>query len=897
LAAWVIAISCCVQILSVWTACLSTFNLSSLRAAPVSSCRTVNGCPSERPARIFAVWNLSKEQTLLALRFAVRELRGSAGGFVLLIIGIAFGTAAVAAIGLLSAAVLDGMREGARASIGGDISLRLFHRSPAPKHLAAFEAAGTVSLTAEMRTLARRGDRSALVELKAVDNAYPLFGALRLDPPLAVADALGRRNGVWGAAVAEGLLAALGAEIGDTVTMDDHRFELRALIADEPDRALRAFTLGPRMIVALPALAGSDLVAPGTQVYWYSRIRLHDGVDAGAWIAGFERAMPHAGFRVVDAGQGVPGAERTLALVSSLLTFVAMGILLVGCVGVANGVAAWLDRKRNNIAILKSLGAPSRLILRIYLAQIVGAAAVGVALGLTGGSIAFAVAAPVLSEWLPVAGILRAGPLLTAAGFGFLATLLFSLWPLAHAEMQPPQALFRHGLTPQPTRPRRLVALAGLAAALAGLLVWAAPLPVVAAVFAAAATLVVAAFLALGRLVAIVARVTGRLSALQGRPLLRLALANMHRPGAPTTPLVMAAGLCVTLVVAVEAVRQNADRHLFSTLPASVPGLVVLNIVPGESGRFDAFLAASSKVARWERVPFLHARVVGIGGRAVADMRLPADVAFVVRGDRGISWRARPPADGLVAGKWWPEDYAGPPLISLDAWAAGRLGVGIGDTLTVDVLGTPLRGRIANLRRVDRAGIGLDFPILFSPFAEPPPHREIAAIWTASSIRPEVARDLRAELARVFPEAPSVLVADVMDFLETAVGAAGRVLGGLSSATGVAAFLVLAGAVAASRRRRLREAILLKVVGATRRQLLAATAIEFALIGLMTALAALVLGNLAAWGSIAGLIEFRPEFASVLPWLAGAVVIPAASGLIAAWWALSRPSGEMLRQQ
>ncbi|MGF1640135.1 MAG: ABC transporter permease, partial [Rhodospirillales bacterium] len=437
---------------------------------------------------------------MLALRLAARELRGSVGSFVLLLVGIAFGTAAIAAIGLVSAAVLVGMREGARASIGGDISLRLFHRPPAPEHLATFEAAGTVGLTAEMRTLARRDGRSALVELKAVDDAYPLYGAFRLDSPLAPAEALGRRDGVWGAAVAESLLAALDAEIGDTVTVDDHRFELRALIGDEPDRVLRAFTLGPRMIVALPSLAGSDLLAPGAQVYWYSRIRLHDGVDAGAWIAAFERAVPHAGFRIVDAGQGVPGAERTLALVSSLLTLVAMGILLVGCVGVANGVSAWLDRKRNTIAILKSLGARPPLILRIYLAKVTGVAAAGVALGLAGGAAAFAVVAPMLGEWLPVAGGLRAAPLLTAGGFGFLATLLFSLWPLARAEVQRPQALFRHELTPEPARPRtnRLVALGALAAALAVLLVWSAPLPVVAALFAAAAALVVAAFLALG---------------------------------------------------------------------------------------------------------------------------------------------------------------------------------------------------------------------------------------------------------------------------------------------------------------------------------------------------------------------------------------------------------------
>jgi len=834
----------------------------------------------------------------LALRLAGRELRGAAGGFVLLVVGIALGTAAIAAIGLLSVAVLDGMREGARASIGGDVSLRLFHRPPAPEHLAAFGAAGTVSLTAELRPLAWRDGRSALVELKAVDDVYPLYGALRLDPPLARAEALGRRNGVWGAVVAEALLVALDAEIGGTVTVDGQRFELRALIADEPDQALRAFTLGPRMIVALPAVAGSELVAPGAQVYWYSRIRLHEGVDGGAWIAAFERAVPHAGFRIVHAGEGVPGAERTLALVSSLLTFVAMGILLVGCVGVANGVSAWLDRKRDTIAILKSLGARSPLILRIYLAQVAGAAAAGVVLGLAGGAAAFAVAAPMLGEWLPVAGGLRAGPLLTAGGFGFLAALLFSLWPLARAEVQRPQVLFRHETTPLTVwpRPRRLLALAALAAALAGLLVWSAPLPIVAAVFAAAAALVVAAFLALGRLVAIAARVTGRLSALHRHPLLRLALANLHRPGAPTASLVTAAGLCLTLVVAVEAMRENAERHLVATLPVTAPGLVVLNILPGEGERFDAFMAEAPQVERWERAPFLHARVTGIGDHAVADLRIPADVAFVVRGDRGISWRAAAPAEGLVAGAWWPEDHAGPALVSLDERAARRMGVGIGDTLTLDVLGEPLRAEIVNLRRVDWAGLGLDFPILLSPPAEPPPHREIAAVWTTSAAGPEAARDLRLALAQAFPEAPTILVEEVTAFLETAVGGAGTALRALSAATGLAAFLVLTGAVAASRRRRLREAILLKVVGATRGQVMAATAIEFALIGLAAALAALVLGNLAAWAAVASLIDFRPAWAAALPWLAAAIALPAAIGLVAAWWALSRPMGEMLRQ-
>ena len=835
---------------------------------------------------------------LLALRIARRELRGAAGGFVFLVVGIAIGTAAIAAIGLMSAAVLDGMRDSAQDSIGGDVSLRLYHRPPPQAHLQAFRKAGALDLVAELRAPATRAGRSALVELKAIGDSYPLYGELRLTPPLATGDALAPRNGIWGAAVAKSLLTALDAAIGDIVSVGDRRFELRALIADEPDRALRAFALGPRMIVARPSLDGSNLVAPGAQVYWYSRLRLRDGVNADDWIAAFERIAPHTGYRIVNAENGVPGAERTLALISSLLTFVAAGILLIGCVGVSSGVSAWLDRKRHNIAILKSLGAPPPMVLCIYLVQVAGAAGIGAGAGLILGSVLYAAALPHLGDWLLVDQTLRAAPLLVAGGFGFLAALLFSLPPLARAEIQGPQILFRSDLTPgrgRP-RPRRLVALAAVSLALAALFVAATPLPIVAVLFIAAAALAVAAFLLLGRLTAIAARTAVRRSAVRGRPLLRLALANLHRPGAPTAPLILAAGLCLTLIVAVEGLRQNADRHLSMTLPASAPEFVILNIDPAAGQRFDAVLSSLPQVSRWTRVPFLHARITALNGRKVAELPVPADVAYVVRGDRGVSWRAAPPADGISAGEWWPADYDGPPLASLDTWAAGRLGVGIGDTLTLSILGAPLQARIANLRRVDRAALDLDFPILLSPFATTPPHRQIAAMWTAPSAGPDAARDPRGEISRAFPEAPVVVVAEITAFLAKSADRLGRALGGLAAATGIAAFLVLAGAVAASRRRRLREAILLKTVGATRRQTLAATAIEFAIIGLVAALAAIVLGNLAAWAAVADLIGYVPVFGTVLPWLGAAVILPVAAGLALTRWALAQPTGKMLRQ-
>lgn len=834
---------------------------------------------------------------MLTLRLACRDLRGAAGGFRLLVLCVALGTAAIAIVGLLATMVLDGVRAGAQESIGGDVSLRLFHHPPAPEHRAAFAAAGTVGLTAELRPLAWHGGRSALVELKAVDDAYPLYGRLALQPAIPTADALGPRDGVWGAAVDGALLTALAASLGDIVTLGDRRFELRALIAAEPDRALRAFSLGPRMIVALPAVAATDLVAPGTQTYWYSRIRLDAGQNAAPWIAGFERQFPDAGFRIVDAADGVPGVERSLAFAGSLLLFVAMGVLLIGAVGIAAGLTAYLDRKRDTIAILRCLGARPSFVLRLYLVQTLAAALAGIAVGLAAAALLSLAAAPHLAEWLPVAPGLRAGPLAVAGGFGLLATLLFALWPLSRAERQPPQRLFRDTGLAAPVRPtgRRLAAMALVAALLAGLLVAAAPLPVVAAAFAAAAALVVLCFLLLGRLLGLAARRAGRLR-LSGMPLLRLALAGLHRPGAPTASLVMALGLGLTLLVAVAALRDNAARHLATTLPQAAPDLVALNIPPAEGARLDAALAAMPAVERWERVPFLHGRISRIGGVPVAGLRIPADIAFVMRGDRGLSWRSDPPPQGLVAGAWWPADYAGPTLISLDDRVADRLGLAIGDRLTLAVQGRPLEGRIANLRRVDWAGLGLDFPILLSPPADPPPHREIAALWVAPGAAPETVATVQAALAQAFPEAPTLLVSEIVAFLAEVAETVGSALTAVAATAALAALPVLAGAVAAGRRRRDREAVLMRVLGATRRQLLAAAALEFALIGLAAGAAALVLGNLAAWAAMGGLVAFRPAATAALPWMAAALLLLAAAGIAAGRRAATRPPAELLRQ-
>ncbi|MBU0724558.1 MAG: FtsX-like permease family protein [Alphaproteobacteria bacterium] len=831
---------------------------------------------------------------MVVLRLACRDLRGALGGFWLLMVCVALGTAAIASIGGLSAMILDGVRAGGRLSIGGDVSLRLFHQPPDPAHLKAFSADGTASLSVELRPLVHHGAQQALVELRAVDSAYPLYGALALEPAIAPAEALGRRDGMWGAAVAAPLLTALGAALGDVVEAGGQRFELRALIREEPDRALRGFTLGPRMIVALPAIAGSDLVAPGTQTYWYTRLRLNDGWSPADWIANFERRFPESGYRIVNADEGVPGVERSLALVTSLLSFVALGMLLIGGVGIASSVGAYLERKRDTIATLKSLGATSRTILGVYLVQVVAAALGGIALGLGLGALLPLAALPLLPDWLPAYPAVQLRPLIVAGGFGLLAALLFSLWPLAKAGRQSPQALFRQLVAAEqagPASARLWVAMVLLAAALAALFVWSAPLPVIAGLFAAAAVVGVLAFIGLGRLCVLAARKIGQ-HRLARRPVLRLTVANLHRPGAPTASLIMAMGLSLTVLVAVTAIRENADRHLADTVPAMAPDLVLLNLPPEEGARFDAALEDMPQVARWQRLPFLHGRVDRIAGRKVTERPVPADMGFVIRGDRGLSWRAAPPERALVAGEWWPADYTGPTLLSLDGRVADRLGLSVGDTLTLNIHGAPLTARIANLRHVDWSGLEIDFPILLSPPADPPPYREIAALW----MPPQSVAATRTALAALFPKSPTILVDEVIDFFGAVARDAGRLLSAASSVAGLAALLVLGGAVAASQQRRGREAVLLKVLGATRRQVMAVTILEFALVGGAACLLALLHGNLAAWTAIGGVMAFRPSLGPALPWSLALLGLMTVVGVIAAAWSLARPVGRVLRQ-
>lgn len=836
---------------------------------------------------------------ILALRFARRELRGGMKQFRILIACLALGVAAIAAIGALSAAVQAGLERDAKLLLGGDVVVQTLHRPVTNDQRIWLERrADAVAGSVELRAMAIRpdGERRTLVQVKAVEDAYPLFGRLETDSNRPNAELLAHRDGAYGALLDPTLAERLGVTVGDRLRLGKAELTVRGLIVKEPDRSARLVELGPRLMIASEALVETDLLQPGSQSEFHYRLRLPAGMDAEAFRTDLTAAFPDATWRLRDTRQASPQVERFLDRITQFLGLVGLTALLVGGVGVGNAVAAYLAGKTATIATLKCLGASARLVFLTYLLLIGVLAGIGIGLGLVVGALAPAIVTGLFGALLPVpmaVGIYPA-PLALAAGFGLLTALAFSLWPLGRARIVPAAALFRDTTTPQRGQPPLRVWLAMIVAfgALAGLAVATAPQKMMAAVFVAGAA---AAFL----LFRLAARGLMLLAAKAGRPRdprLRLALANLHRPGAPTPSIVLSLGLGVTVLVAVMLVEGNMGRQIRDRLPDRAPTFFFIDIQAPQLAQFEALLAAQPGVDRVEKVPALRGRITKVKGVPVAQVKVDPEVAWAVETERGLTYAAEQPAKTqIVAGEWWPADYRGPPQISLDAAVAKGLGLSIGDSVTIGVLGREVEAKVVNFRVIDWTSLGINFTIVFAPgFLERAPHGYLAVAHTT----PEAEEPL---LRSVTDHLPNVSAIRVRDALEAAAGVLANIAAaarGIAALTLVAGLLVLAGALIAGHRRRLFDAVVLKVLGATRRDVAITFLLEYCLLGALTGLIAAVLGAVAAWAVLTFVMKAPFELLAVpligTPLLC--VVATLLIGLAGTWRALGQKAAPLLRE-
>jgi putative ABC transport system permease protein len=851
----------------------------------------------------------------LALRFAARELRGGLRGFYVFIACIALGVMAIAGIGSVAAGLADGLAREGRVILGGDLAFSLSLREAGASERAFLDRRGRVSLAATLRAMARapsasddarkRADdgRTALVEVKAVDAAYPLYGEATLDPPQPLAAVLAQREGAFGAAADPALLARLDLKPGARIMVGAAPIEIRAALTSEPDKLAGGIGFGPRLLISEAALRATGLLQPGSVVRWHYRLRLpdNDATDTGvrAVTAAAQAQLPEAGWEVRSRSNASPALERNVERFTQYLTLVGLTALLVGGVGVANAVKGHLDRRREVIATLKALGATGSRVFRIYLTQVLVLAALGALPGLAIGA-----ALPFLIAWgfgtvlpLPIAPAVHPGELALALLYGLLTAAAFALWPLGRAHDVPVSALFRDEVANERHWPRRpyIIATALVGCALAGVAVELAYDRRIAAMFVGAA---VAVFVLL-RLVAALLMLVARRLPRPRSPVVRLALANIHRPGAVTPSVVLSLGLGVAVLVTVIAIDGNLQRQFLAALPDKAPSFYFIDIPAAEADRFDAFVHARAPRATLERVPMLRGRIVAAKGVAAEDLKPSPDASWALQSDRGITYGDQVPAGSrLIAGQWWAPDYQGPPLVSLEKRIADGVELALGDQVTVNVLGRNLTATVANLRTVDWQSLGINFVMVFSPATfRAAPHTHIATLTYPGGGTSEEEAGLLKAMADAFPTVTTVRVREALDSIGHIVTNLALAIRGASVLTLLVAVLVLGGALAAGHRHRVYDAVILKTVGATRMRLLSAYALEYLALGLATALFGVAAGSAAAALIITKVMNLPFAWlpGPLLTAAAGAVAATVLLGLVGTFTALGQKPASVLR--
>ena len=844
----------------------------------------------------------------LAIRLAWRDLRGGLKGFRIFIACIALGVMAIVGVGSSARVLSESIaREGQRI-LGGDVALSLIHREADESQQAWLRSQGQVSTIATMRAVSRLEDgKSALVELKAVEADYPPLGQVVLDPAGDLAALLGAKDGTFGFVAEDGLAARLGLKTGDRVYLGSLALEFRARLVSEPDKLAGGFSLAPRAIISQDALAQTGLIQPGSLVRWTYRILLPGPQGAAAsderveqFGADAEKLFPDAGWQVRTRANVSPQFTRNLDRMSQFLTLVGLTALIVGGVGVANAVRGYVDRRTPDIATLKSLGATGRYVFGATLLEVMMATAAGVAIGaVAGAAIPFAVAAfagPLIP--IPFSPEIYPGEALSGILFGFLTALTFSLIPLGRTHDIAVSALYRDRVEALSRRPRVEYIVMTLCAAAA--LVGSALLLSNEKRLTLTYLIATAGGFVLLRLVGLLVVWLARKAPHAKWTELRLAVANIHRPGSVTYAVVLSLGLGLALLVTLTMIDRNIRNQLQEGLPGQTPSFFFVDVPSCQADEFEAFVKKNASDATIDRVPFIRGRLVRVNETPAEQVNAKENAAWVLEGDRGITYAAAVPAGSTLAeGDWWATDYSGPPLVSMETDVAAGIGVGIGDSVTLNVMGRNITAKVANLRRVNWRSMGINFVFVFSPntFAGAP-HMVLAtaAFPDGGSTERELA--LLQQVAQTFPTVTTIRVKDTLEAVARITDQLAFAIRGATSIALLAAILVLAGAIAAGQRARIYDAVVLKTLGATRWRLMQAYLIEYGLLGLATAIFGVLAGAIAASVIVTRVMRldhFVWDWASAGQAAAIALGVTLTLGLLGTWRVLGQKPARRLR--
>ncbi|WP_282129463.1 ABC transporter permease [Roseobacter litoralis] len=831
----------------------------------------------------------------VAARFARRELRGGLQGFRIFLACLALGVAAIAAIGTVRVSIEAGLaREGA-ALLGGDAELDFTYRFASEDERAWMQnAARAVSEIADFRSMAVVGDSRALTQIKAVDSAYPLIGTVGLEPQISIGDALGTHGDLPGAVMERVLMDRLGLSVGDRFALGTQEFHLSAVLTREPDGAAGGFALGPRTIVLTTSLEDSSLLAPGTLFSTKYRLTIDPGTDLEQLKTEAALTFAETGVRWTDARNGAPGISEFVDRLGAFLVLIGLSGLAVGGVGVSSAVQAYLSQKTSVIATLRTLGAERKTIFLTYFLQIGALSVLGVMLGLLLGALIPVALAPLIAAQLPIpaAFAIYPAPLFEAAVYGLLTAFIFTLWPLARAEEVRAATLFRDALsTGQKLPAPRYIAITLLAlAVLLGVAGWFSgtwwlTLLTAGGIAGALVLLTGAAFL-----IRVLSKRGKALS--RGKPRLRWALSAISGPKEGATSVVLSLGLGLSVLAAVGQIDGNLRNAITGNLPDVAPSYFFVDIQKDQIDGYTDRLESDPAVSRIQSAPMLRGIITRINGAPAAET---SGDHWVLQGDRGVTYSAAMPENTrLTAGEWWADDYSGPPLISFAAEEAEEMGLRLGDTMTINILGRDITGTLASFREVDFSTAGIGFILAMNPSAlAGAPHSFISTVYAEETAEAEILRDL----ASRYPNITAIRVRDAIDRVADALGGLATATSYGAAATLLTGFLVLIGAAAAGTRARVYEAAILKTLGASRRSILASFALRSALLGGGAGLVALAAGVLGGWVVSVYILDtsFIVIWPSAIGIVLGGILATTLAGLAFAWTPLNAKPSRILR--
>ncbi|MCA0891034.1 ABC transporter permease [Qipengyuania flava] len=793
---------------------------------------------------------------------ARRDLNARFKGLRLLLVCLFLGTGALAAIGSLTAAIESEIEANGREYLGGDLQIELWQRGLDTEERAALEELGDVSAGTRLQAMARNGDQAAPIELKAIDASYPLYGELTLEDGRSVGAPA--PDAAW---LSQGAADRLGVTPGDAIQIGTETLDVGGIIAVEPDRLGEGFQLGPTVIVAedLPMRAG--LIAPGSMYQSKTRVRFDQERDLEAVEEQLEDRFPEAGFDIDTADRAAPGTDRFVDRMSEFLTLVGLAALVIAGIGIGGGVTSYLDARRQGIATLKILGASSSDIARIYALQIVAASLAGSLAGIAVGVALVPLLGMALQGLLPVSSgvIVDPGAILLALSYGMLVALVFAAPPLLRARHFPAMALMRSRVAPLARDPKALLLVGGGLAAIVALALLTSANPLLSAGFLAGAAGVLAllALIGLG-----IRKLAGALPR-PASPVARNALANLHRPGSSTGALVTALGFGLASFVLLAAVQSAIDGNIAKRVPDRAPDYFVLDIPREQVTEFEDLVRTADPQANWRTVPALRGAVLAFGTdeamTRTAELEEIPDGAWALRGERGLTYADDLPAGNeLTEGEWWGPFYDGEPLVSLDEDFAEAAGLEIGDRMTFGVLGVERTVRVANFRRIDWESLGFNYVFVFSPNALRDAPHNLAAMIELSPGTPT--GPLLQALVAALPSTSVIEVGGVLEQARTILEQVGIATLAAASVAVLAGLAVLLGAIAAARAARTYDTVVLRVLGADRRQILIMQLIEYVALAGALAFVALGIGSLAAWLVVTQLFEFDwlPDWGEVL---------------------------------